>query len=80
MFYFRIITLSDGNQVISPDLKTPYESLTPLEMVEYTEMERELALMDKMKRKARQETERVRKMKRNPLRRIVATVETCMRR
>ena len=80
MFYFRIITLSDGNQIISPDLKTPYESLTPLEMVEYTEMEQELALMDKMNRKARQETERVRKMKRNPFRRIVATVETCMRR
>ena len=28
MFDFRIINLQDGTQVIDPEIKTPYESLT----------------------------------------------------
>ena len=70
MFNFRIITLPNGNQVIDPSLKTPYDSLTPLQMVEYTEMDEKLAYMDRVKREARRETERSRKIKRNPLYRL----------
>lgn len=35
MFNFRIITTADGNQIIDRNLKTPYEALTPTQMVEY---------------------------------------------
>lgn len=66
MFNFRIINLADGNQIIDPSLKTPYDSLTPLQMVEYTEMDKMLAYMDRMKRKARSKAERRRKLARNP--------------
>lgn len=66
MFNFRIINLSDGNQIIDPSLKTPYDSLTPLQMVEYTEMDEMLAYMDRMERKARAKAERKRKLARNP--------------
>lgn len=66
MFNFRIINLADGNQIIDPSLKTPYDSLTPLQMVEYTEMDKMLAYMDRMKRKARAKAERRRKLARNP--------------
>lgn len=38
MFNFRIINMADGNQIIDRNLKTPYEALTPLQMVEYAEM------------------------------------------
>lgn len=65
MFDFRIINLANGNQVIDPSLKTPYDSLTPLQMVEYTEMDERLAYMDRMERKEKEEVERRRKMKGN---------------
>lgn len=70
MFDFRIITLSDGNQVIDASLKTPYNALTPLQMVEYTEIDSRLAYMDRMERKARAEAERQRKFARNPFYRL----------
>ena len=62
MFEFRIIELNDGNQVIDRNLKTPYSALTALQMVEYVEMDAELALMDAMERKAQIEEERKRKI------------------
>ena len=62
MFEFRIIDTADGNQVIDRNLKTPYSALTPLQMVEYVEMDAELALMDAMERKAQIEEERKRKI------------------
>lgn len=52
MFDFRIINLSNGNQVIRRDLKTPYSALTPLQMVEYVEMDVQLTIMDMQKKKA----------------------------
>lgn len=67
MFDFRIIDTSDGNQIIDRNLKTPYNALTPLQMVEYLEMDNRLAYMDRMERKAREETERKRKLVRNPI-------------
>ena len=42
MFHFRIITTPDGNQIIDRNLSTPYESLTPTQMVEYTEIDNQL--------------------------------------
>ena len=61
MFDFRIIELQDGNQVIDRNLKTPYNALTPLQMVEYVEMDAELALMDAMERKEQIEASRKKK-------------------
>lgn len=39
MFQFRIIPCDDGTDIIDPSLKTPYDSLTPSEMVEYMEVD-----------------------------------------
>ena len=70
MFNFRIIDTPDGNQIIDRNLKTPYNALTPLQMVEYTEMDEQLAFMDKMERKAKQKAEHMRKVARNPFYRL----------
>ncbi len=67
MFDFRIIDTPDGNQIIDRNLKTPYKVLTPLQMVEYLEMDNRLAYMDRVERKARAEAERRRKIARNPI-------------
>lgn len=67
MFSFRIIDTADGNQIIDRNLKTPYNALTPIQMVEYTEMDNRLAYMDRMERKAREEAERKLKLVRNPI-------------
>lgn len=67
MFDFRIITCADGTEIIDRNLKMPYKALTPLQMVEYLEMDNRLAYMDRMERKARAEAERKRKLVRNPI-------------
>ena len=67
MFDFKIIDTEDGNQIIDRNLKTPYNALTPFQMVEYLEMDNRLYYMDRMERKTRAETERRRKIVRNPL-------------
>lgn len=67
MFEFRIINLADGNQVIDPALKTPYEALTPIQMAEYVEIDIQLAIMDRLERKRKAESERKRKLAGNPL-------------
>lgn len=51
MFNFRIIDTADGNQIIDRNLKTPYEALTPVQMVEYTEIDNRMTFMDRMERK-----------------------------
>ena len=61
MFNFRIINTADGNQIIDTTLKTPYSSLTPLQMVEYIEVDNRLAYMERMERKQKREAERQRK-------------------
>ena len=66
MFNFRIIETADGNQIIDSNLKTPYEALTPLQMVEYMEIDSQLAFIDKAEKKAREEADRKRKLARNP--------------
>ncbi len=45
MFNFRIISLADGNQIIDSSLKTPYDSLTVVQMQEYIEVDCQLGLM-----------------------------------
>lgn len=66
MFNFRIIDTDDGNQIIDRNLKTPYNALTPLQMVEYMEMDNKLTYMDRMERKARSRADHERKFARSP--------------
>lgn len=74
MFNFRIIELQDGNQVIDRNLKTPYNALTPSQMVEYTEMENQLAYMNRLERKAQIEAARRRRIASNPLYRLACVI------
>ena len=67
MFNFRIIDTPDGNQIIDPSIKTPYNALTPVQMVEYIEMDNQLAIMEKLKRKRRAEVGCRKKFTSNPL-------------
>lgn len=74
MFNFRIINLADGNQIIDPSLKTPYDSLTSTQMVEYTEMDERLSYMDRLKREERRKAEHERKIARNPIYKLACSV------
>ena len=67
MFDFRIITCLDGTEIIDRTKCTIYETLTPCEMVKYIETDIQLSIIDRMERKAREESERKRKISRNPL-------------
>ena len=64
MFNFRLINTPDGNQIIDTTLKTPCESLTPLQMMDYMEMDRHMAIMERMERKKKRQLHHKRK---NPL-------------
>ena len=55
-------------------LKTPYSSLTPVQMLEYAEMEDRLAYMDRLEKKARQKAEHIRKLAKNPLYKMACIV------
>ena len=61
MFDFRLINLPDGNQVIDTSLKTPYDSLTSVQMLEYMEVDARLEHMWRMEREQKRETEKQRK-------------------
>ena len=67
MFDFRLFNTPDGNQIIDTTLKTPYDSLTPLQMLEYMEIDNQLAFMERMEKKQRREAERQRKIAKNPI-------------
>ena len=58
MFDFRLINTPDGNQIIDITLKTPYSSITPLQMEEYIEIDNQLAYMKRLERKQQREAER----------------------
>lgn len=62
MFDFRIIETADGNQIIDETLKTPYDSITAVEMVEYMEVDRHMAIIESMKRKQKREAEKQNKI------------------
>lgn len=66
MFDFRIIDTENGNQVIRKDLKTPYDALTPAQYIEYTNMEVQLYIADRQKKKYLKESKQRRKLARNP--------------
>ena len=70
MFNFRIINCANGTEIIDRQLKTPYNALTAVQMIEYVEMDAQLELMDRMKRKAMRQAERRRRIARNPLYRL----------
>lgn len=70
MFNFRIIYTADGNQIIDRTLKTPYSALTVIQMVEYTEMDNQLAYMDRLERRAGEEADHRRRLARNPFYRL----------
>ena len=70
MYEFRIISCENGSEIIDRSLKTPYSALTPTRMTEYQEVIVQLAISDRMKRKAQREEERRRKRERNPLYRL----------
>lgn len=74
MFNFRIINTEDGNQIIDRNLKTPYNALTPFQMMEYMEMDSRLAYMDRLERRAKAEAERKRKFARNLFYRLACLV------
>ena len=57
MFNFRLINTPDGNQIIDTTLKTPYDSITAVEMLEYMEVDNRLAYMERMERKQKREAE-----------------------
>ena len=61
MFNFRLINTPDGNQIIDTTLKTPYDSITAIEMMEYIEVDNQLAYMKRMERKKQREAERKQK-------------------
>ena len=71
MFDFRIIVCPDGTEIIDTSLKTPYEALTPVQMLEYSEMHTQLSIMEQMKRRRQREAEHKRKLARNPFYRLV---------
>ncbi len=65
MFNFRIINCPDGTQVIDSSLKTPYGALTPVQMEEYMEIDTQIAVMERLKRKAKRESNRKRVIRKN---------------
>ena len=62
MFNFRLINTPDGNQIIDTTLKTPYDSLTAVEMLEYMEVDARLEYMKRIERKQQREAEHKRKI------------------
>ena len=70
MFNFRLINTPDGNQIIDRTLKTPYAALTPIQLMEYTEVDEQLAYMERIEKKQRRETERKRRVAKNPFLRL----------
>ena len=74
MFNFRIINTADGNQIIDRKNTTSYEELTPLQMVEYMELEARLYHMDRIERNARKAADKKRKLASNPLYRVACVV------
>lgn len=67
MFDFRIIICDDGTEIIDRNLVTEYAELTPVQMVEYVEVDVQLAIMDSMRRIEQRRKERQQKISQNPL-------------
>lgn len=50
-FNFRIIKAGNGTEVIDNTLSTPYNSLTPLQMLDYINIENSLYFAERQKRR-----------------------------
>ena len=74
MFNFRIIETADGNQIIDTTLKTPYESLTPFQMLDYMEVDAHMATMERLERNKKKAMNRRRKLSRNLLYKVACMV------
>lgn len=49
-FNFRIIKIANGAEIIDNTLSTPYNSLTPLQMMDYINVENSLYFSERQKR------------------------------
>ena len=49
-FNFRIIKIANGAEIIDSTLSTPYNSLTPLQMMDYINVEHSLYFSERQKR------------------------------
>lgn len=49
-FNFRIIKTANGAEIIDSNLSTPYNSLTPLQMMDYINVENSLYFSERQKR------------------------------
>lgn len=49
-FNFRIIKTANGAEIIDSTLSTPYNSLTPLQMMDYISVENSLYFAERQKR------------------------------
>lgn len=67
VFDFRIVDTGDSSQIIDRTLKTPVNALTMDQVMEYMEVDSQLAIADRMKRRAKREAERKQKLAKNPL-------------
>lgn len=52
-FDFRIIVCADGMEIVDRRQKAFYHQLTPVQMVEYIEMEIQLVILDELERNRR---------------------------
>ena len=55
-FNFRIIRTANGAEVIDDTLSTPYNSLTPLQMMDYINVENSLYFSERRKCRIKRET------------------------
>lgn len=70
MFNFRIIYTPEGNQIINTTLKTLYSTLSEYQINEYIETEKQLEIINRIEQKRKRETERKKKLMRNPFYKI----------
>ena len=49
-FNYRIIKIANGAEIIDSTLSTPYNSLTPLQMMDYINVENSLYFSERQKR------------------------------
>ncbi len=59
MFDFRIIPCVDGTDIIDTNLKTPYESLTPSQMVDYVETSKQITYMERMEKREQKKKQKM---------------------
>lgn len=71
-FNFRIIKCSNGIEVIDNTLSTPYSALTPMQMIDYINVENSLYSMNRAVKKAKHKSNSVFSAIKTNLRRVFA--------